>query len=223
MKPLIKIDIVSDVVCPWCYIGKRRLERAMEALADQYAFELEYHPFELNPGMPGTGVDQKQYLSDKFGGKSQYNKITEHTSHVAAEEGLDFHFERQRIAPNTRKAHALIHAASATGKQPEVMEAFFKAYFTDGVDLSVEQNLIRIATDAGLSVETATEVLADDAALAAIVFAEKKMQQLGITGVPFYIINNRYGVSGAQPTDSFVQAFKEIGAELTIGNEVSPA
>ena len=103
MKPVIKIDIVSDVVCPWCYIGKRRLEKAIDQLSDQYSFELEYHPFELNPEMPLQGVDQKQYLANKFGGETKYHQITEHTTRVAAEEGLSFHFNKQTTSPNTQE------------------------------------------------------------------------------------------------------------------------
>lgn len=215
MKPVIKIDIVSDVVCPWCYIGKRRLERAIGRLDDQFLFELEYHPFELNPEMPEQGVDQKQYLVNKFGGETKYFQITERTTQVAAEEGLLFHFHKQGISPNTRRVHSLIHAAKEEGRQLEVVEAFFKAYFTDGIDLSKEENLVSTAVAAGLQQETVKNILADDTAQMAIVFAEKEMYKLGITGVPFYIINNRYGVSGAQPTETFVNAFREIGDELT--------
>jgi predicted DsbA family dithiol-disulfide isomerase len=215
MKPVIKIDIVSDVVCPWCYIGKRRLEKAIGLLADEFLFELEYHPFELNPEMPEQGVDQKAYLVNKFGGETKYWQITERTTQVAAEEGLLFHFHKQGISPNTRRIHSLIQAAREEGKQPEVVEAFFKAYFTDGIDLSKEENLVYTAVAAGIQQEKVKNILSDDAEQMAIVFAEEEMYKLGITGVPFYIINNRYGVSGAQPTETFVKALREIGSELT--------
>lgn len=215
MKPVIKIDIVSDVVCPWCYIGKRRLEKACDLLVDRYTFELEYHPFELNPEMPEHGVDQKEYLVNKFGGETKYFQIIEHTTRVASEEGLLFDLGKQRTSPNTRKAHTLIYGARAAGKQLEVTEAFFKAYFVDGIDLSKAENLIHTAVNAGLAEETVNYILADDSASMAVAFAEKEMHKLGITGVPFYIINNRYGISGAQSTETFVGALEEIGSKIS--------
>src|SRR6218665_489749 len=111
MKQKIKVDIVSDVVCPWCYIGKRRLEKAMGELSSEYDFDVEYHPFELNPGVPAEGLNQREYLVDKFGSEDRYDQITANTTQVAASEGLDFHFEKQAISPNTRKAHVLLQLA----------------------------------------------------------------------------------------------------------------
>jgi len=216
MKSVIKIDTVSDVVCPWCYIGKRRLEKAIALLEDRYTIDLEYHPFELNPLMPKEGVNQKEYLENKFGSETKYFQITEHTTRVAAQEGLVFNFSKQRISPNTRKAHSLIQAARSDGKQLEVTEAFFKAYFTDGVDLSKDENLTSTAVEAGLKEELVGRILADDASQMTVALAEKEMQKLGITGVPFYIINNRYGISGAQPTETFVKALEEIGSEISV-------
>ena len=212
MKPVIKIDIISDVVCPWCYIGKRRLEKALTQLSDQFDFELEYHPFELNPEMPETGVNQKEYLAKKFGSETKYHQLTNHTTRVAAEEGLQFDFSKQHVSPNTRKAHSIIQASKEEGKQLAMTEAFFKAYFTDGIDLSEKGNLISVAVNAGLQKEKVEELLADNSALAEVAVAEKEWQKLGINGVPFYIINNRYGVSGAQPSETFVKALEEIGA-----------
>lgn len=223
MKPVIKIDIVSDVVCPWCYIGKRRLEKALEIIGDRFTIELEYHPFELNPQMPSQGVDQKEYLARKFGSETKYFQITEHTTRVAAGEGLLFNFDKQRISPNTRKVHSLIQEAKSDNKQLDVTEAFFKAYFTDGLDLSREENLISTAVAAGIPEETVKRILADDACQLAVALAEKEMQKLGITGVPFYIINSRYGVSGAQPTETFVKALEEIGSEMTVQEGASCA
>jgi predicted DsbA family dithiol-disulfide isomerase len=215
MKQNIKIDIVSDVVCPWCYIGKRRLEKALEALRDTYTFALEYHPFELNPEMPVTGVDQKEYFAQKFGSESRYRQLTEHVTQVAAQEGLRFDFSRQKVAPNTRKAHILLQLAKLDGRQPELMEALFKAYFTDGVDLSNDENLVSLAVNAGLDKLRVYAVLNDPQAAEQISGAERELSKLGISGVPFYIINNQYGVSGAQPTETFINAFTEIGKEIS--------
>lgn len=218
MKKKIKIDVVSDVVCPWCYIGKRRLEKAMHELADEYDFEVEYHPFELNPTIPAEGFDQKAYLARKFGSEQRYSEITAHTTRTAAQEGLEMNFDKQEVSPNTRRAHLAVQLAKNNGNHLEVVEAFFKAYFTDGIDLSKNENLMAVAERAGLSRDRLEAVLNDDDALRHVTQAEQEAQKLGITGVPFYIINNRYGVSGAQAPATFVQAFREIGAEVAAQN-----
>jgi predicted DsbA family dithiol-disulfide isomerase len=216
-KPVIKIDVVSDVVCPWCYIGKRRLEKAMQQLSSEYTFEVEYHPFELNPHMPPQGINQRAYLTDKFGSEDRYEQITNHTTQVAATEGLTFNFDKQNTSPNTRKAHAIVQLAKLKGKELAVIEDLFKAYFTEGVDLSNNENLIAVAVQAGLDRESVALLLADENALKNIAVMEKEMSKLGITGVPFYIINSKYGISGAQTPETFVQVFKEAGKEVTSG------
>jgi len=216
-KPKIKIDVVSDVVCPWCYIGKRRLEKAIDQLSSAYDFDVEYHPFELNPEMPKEGRDQKEYLANKFGGDDRYNQLTNHVTNVALAEGLIFNFDKQSVSPNTRKAHSIVQFAKEAGKQLETVNALFKAYFTDGIDLSKDENLIDIAVHAGLEEEKVRALLADESALVQVALEEQEMYKLGISGVPFYIINNKYGVSGAQASDTFIKAFQEIGSELAGG------
>lgn len=218
-KPKIKVDVVSDVVCPWCYIGKRRIEKAMQTLADRYDFEVEYHPFELNPQMPAEGVNQKQYLSAKFGGDDRYEKITAHTTATAAQEGLTFDFEKQKVSPNTRDAHRIIQYAKTEGRQPEVKEAFMKAYFEQGIDLSKKENLVSVAVQAGLSKQAVETLLSTTEGLAAIEQQEHELQKLGISGVPFYIINNKYGVSGAQASETFMKLFEEVTNEVTGSGE----
>jgi predicted DsbA family dithiol-disulfide isomerase len=213
-KPVIRVDVVSDVVCPWCYIGKRRLERAVDKLSDKYAFQITYHPFELNPGMPAEGANQKQYLTNKFGGEDRYQQITSHVAEVAAQEDLTFNFDRQLISPNTRNAHRVIELARQEGKQLAAKEAFMKAYFTDGTDLTKKENLISIATLVGLDKQKVEALLNTEDGLAEVERAEAEMQKLGITGVPFYIVNNQFGISGAQSSETFVQAFNELGAKL---------
>lgn len=210
LKPVIRIDVVSDVVCPWCYIGKRRLEMAIAKASDKYRFEVAYHPFELNPATPTSGVNQREHLADKFGGEERYESITNHTAGVAAQEGLEMNFGKQAVLPNTRKAHALIFAAQQNGKQLAVTEAFFKAYFTDGIDLSKDENLISVAVSAGLEKGVAETALQSDELLDSIAVQEMEMQKLGIRGVPFYIFNNEYGVSGAQAPDTFLKVFEEL-------------
>ncbi len=221
MKINVKVDVVSDVVCPWCYIGKRRLEKAVAELADRYTFEITYHPFELNPQTPVTGVDQHSYLSDKFGGDHHFDKVTGHTTQVAAMEGLSFDFEKQRVMPNTRKLHVVIQGARLFGNQTLVMEAFFKAYFTDGVDLSKDDNVIAVAMSTGLDEATVAQWLNSKSILAEVERTEREMQQLGIRGVPFYIVNKEYGVSGAQSTETFIKVFNEIGVDAVAQTDVS--
>jgi predicted DsbA family dithiol-disulfide isomerase len=220
IKPKIKVDIVSDVVCPWCYIGKRRIEKAMNTLSDKYDFEVEYYPFELNPQMPVEGVDQKQYLSAKFGGEDRYDKITASTTAAAAQEGLNFDFSKQKVSPNTRNAHRVIQFAKQEGKQPEVKEAFMKAYFEQGVDLSKKENLVSVAVSAGLSQEIVETLLSSTEGLAEIENTEHELQKVGISGVPFYIINNKYGVSGAQASEIFIKAFEDVGKEAIVSGEI---
>lgn len=218
-KPKIKVDIVSDVVCPWCYIGKRRIEKAMHTLADKYDFEVEYHPFELNPNMPAEGVDQKRYLSDKFGGEARYEKLTAQTTAAAAREGLNFDFSKQKISPNTRDAHRIIQYARQEARQPQVKEAFMKAYFEDGIDLTKKENLVAVAAGAGLSAQNVEKLLSTHDGLAEVEFAEQELQKLGISGVPFYIINNKYGVSGAQASETFIDVFENMNKETAPSGE----
>jgi predicted DsbA family dithiol-disulfide isomerase len=213
MKKKIRIDVVSDIVCPWCYIGKRRLEKAVDQLKSEYDVEVEYHPFELNPSLPSSGIPAKEYLIEKFGGEDRYEQITGRVTEVAAADGLHFDFEKQRVSPNTRKAHVLVARAAQHGVQQKLVEAFFKAYFTDGVDLSDDNNLKAISRSAGLTDNEITSALEDANALAAIESEEKQMHKLGISGVPFYIINKKYGVSGAQPVEHFIEILKEASLE----------
>lgn len=215
MKQKIRIDVVSDIVCPWCYIGKRRLEAAVAQLSEEFDFEIEYHPFELNPAIPQSGVPAKEYLMEKFGGEDRYDQITGRVSQVAAADGLHFDFGKQAVSPNTRKAHVLVALAASHGLQQSMVEAFFKAYFTDGVDLSDENNLKSLAISVGLPEDEVTLALSDAGALSAIESEEKEMNKLGISGVPFYIINKKYGVSGAQPAEHLVEILREASTELT--------
>lgn len=206
----ITVDVVSDVVCPWCYIGKRRLEKAITSLEDEFEFEINYLPFELNPNMPKEGKNQKTYLTAKFGGESRYKELTENVTKVAAAEGLTFSYENQTKSPNTKDAHRLIWLAKAEGCQPAVKEALLKAYFEDGVDLTMNENLINIVATAGLDKLKAKTLLDSDQGVVEVEYIQQLNHQRGISGVPFYIINNKYGISGAQLPENFVAAFRDI-------------
>jgi len=215
-KPLIRIGVVSDVVCPWCYIGKRRLESAIEALRDKFDFDVAYYPFELDPEAPLDGRDHKQHLVKKFGGEDRYEQLTGHVTQVATGEGLTFNYNKQKVSPNTRDAHRLIQLAKEDDRQLALVEALFKAYFTDGVDLSKKENLKRVAVDAGMDAEKVELFLNSDTGITEVAIAEQELQRLGITGVPFYIIEDKYGVSGAQATETFIKAFEDIVKEKQV-------
>jgi len=212
-KEKITIDVISDVVCPWCYIGKRRLEKAVDQLKDQYEFDIHYHPFELNPGVPKKGYDQKIYLTEKFGGLERYEQLTERVTSVAAQEGITLRYDLQKISPNTFDAHRIIWYAGQEGKQLATVEAFFKSYFTEGVDLSKKENLVAVAAGAGLKIEEVEKLLDSEEGSVEIKKEYAFNQSVGVTGVPFYIINHKYAVSGAQSTDVFVNALTEIAKE----------
>lgn len=216
-KQEIKIEVVSDVVCPWCYIGKRRLEKAMDQLKEQYNFDVSYSPFELNPTLPPEGVDQKTYLIEKFGSEERYRQITQQVTHAAAGEGLKFDFSKQHTSPNTRDAHRIISYAKQEGKQAATKEAFLKAYFEDGIDLSRRANLLLIATHVGLRAENVKSMLDSDEGVEEVVLKEGLNRQRGVSGVPFYIINNKYGLYGAQPAETFIKVLTEIGTEVLKG------
>jgi predicted DsbA family dithiol-disulfide isomerase len=209
-KAKITIGVVSDIVCPWCYIGKKRLEKAMEMSADRFEFEVEYFPFELNPHMPEEGADYREYLCRKFGSEAKFLELTDHVKKVAASEGLEFNMDLQKVSPNTRNAHRVIMLAREEGKQMDVVEALFKAYFTEGIDLSKVENLIAISAKAGLDPEKIDQLLHSNTGKLEIEMAEKELQDLGITAVPLFIIDNKFGVSGAQSVEAFTRAFGEV-------------
>lgn len=208
-KLILKIGVVSDVVCPWCYIGKRRLEKAMEKSSDRFAFDVEYFPFELNPQMPEAGTNYREYLSRKFGSEAKFHELTEHVSRVAANEGVTFRLDLQETAPNTRNAHRIIMIAREEDRQSEVVEALFRAYFTEGVDLTRTENLVDIAEQAGLDAGKVQLLLDSNTGKVEIEMAEKELHELGITSVPLFVINDRIAVSGAQPVETFIKAFED--------------
>ena len=214
---VLTIDIVSDVVCPWCYIGKRRLEAALKLFAerhpDQAAPALRWLPFQLNPDMPETGMSRADYLQRKFG-KPDGGGIYERVSLEGHKEGLVFAFERIQRQPNTLKAHALIAAAFEAGEnginhQPAVKEALMQAYFMQGADLTDEASVQRIATRAGLPESIAQTALQDRAAQQAVADQDAELRRIGINGVPFFIFNRQIGVSGAQAPEALLQAMEQ--------------
>lgn len=213
MNSRISIDVVVDIVCPWCYIGRHRLIQALTQVENELSVDVRYHPFELNPAIPVSGVDHHVYLSSKFGGDDVYRQMLERVTSVARDEDLPFDLDRQAIMPNTRKMHILINSAAESTLQNRLLEQFYTAYFSNGTDLTSEQKLIELAVAAGMSEDRAAAALADADAPARIAASEEKLHRLGITGVPFYILQNKYGISGAQRADDLATALRRVAQE----------
>jgi predicted DsbA family dithiol-disulfide isomerase len=207
----LSIDVVSDVVCPWCFIGKRRLEGALALYAkerpDAPAPTVTWRPFQLNPGLPAEGMARADYVAQKFGprGGAVYTRVAA----VGREVGIDFAFDRITRQPNTLAAHSLIELAGAKGRQDAMKEAFFRAYFLDGVDLTARENLVAIAASAGLDPAAVEEWLDNADARQATAAEDARARELGIEGVPFFIFNGRLGVSGAQGSEVLLDAMKQ--------------
>ena len=207
----LSIDVVSDVVCPWCFIGKRRLEGALALYSqerpDAPAPTVTWRPFQLNPDLPAEGMARADYIARKFGprGGAVYNRVAA----VGREVGIDFAFDRITRQPNTLAAHSLIELAGAHGRQDAMKESFFRAYFLDGVDLTARENLVAIATAAGLDRAAVEEWLDSTEARAATAAEDARAREIGIEGVPFFIFNGRLGVSGAQPSAVLLDAMKQ--------------
>ena len=211
----VRIDVISDVVCPWCFIGKRRLESALELMrgrSDQAPdVEVVWHPFQLNPDLPVAGIERSEYIARKFGSRAQdiYGRV----SAVGRSVGIEFAFERIVRQPNTVGAHQLIAIAQDEGRQEDIVETLFQAYFLEGVDLTQPGNLLALAERAGLRPETARSGLEDDARRQAVAAADHQARALGVTGVPFFIFDRRLAVSGAQEPEVLVRAISEAALE----------
>lgn len=200
------VDIVSDAICPWCYIGKRRLERALQQ-APQPDLKIGWRPFQLNPDMPVEGMDRQEYLRAKFGdsrGGRGYAAITA----AGREEGIPFAFERIQRTPNTILAHRLIRYAARADNQDPIVEALFRAYFTEGQDIGRLETLVNVAGGAGLDAGAVESYLAGNEDEDAVRSEDAFARQIGIQGVPCFIIDRQYAVSGAQPPEAFLEVFQ---------------
>ena len=214
----MEIAVFSDVICPWCYIGKRRLERAFDALGLNGQVAVEWLPFELNPDMPPEGMARADYRARKFGAE-RAAALDANIEAIGAEEGIRFAFDRQSRTPNTRAAHMLIAHASGQGRGGAVVDALFRAYFEEGRDIGDEAVLLEIAEGAGLDRGTAQAALRDDGLRRMVVQAEGRAGELGISGVPFFIVERAYAVSGAQPAEAWIDALNRIAARPQAGAE----
>ena len=204
------IDVISDVVCPWCFIGKRKLERAL--LMESESWVVRWHPFQLNPDLPPSGIARSDYLRRKFG-SADGGKIYERVRAAGRTVGIEFAFEAIERQPNTLAAHALIAAAGAHDAEEAMVERLFRAYFLEGEDLTNEENLVRIAAKAGLMKEAAEAALHDEALRARVAAADMEARRMGVSGVPFFIFDGVVSVAGAQDPEVLQEAMRNARAK----------
>jgi predicted DsbA family dithiol-disulfide isomerase len=202
----VKIEIWSDVVCPWCYIGKRRLEHALDEFEHADEVEITWRSFQLNPDAPREAILTKQYLAARFG--PQASEMSDRVAAIAKGEGLDFDSDHA-LNVNTFDTHRLLHLAAAEGVQDAAKERLLRAHFIEGADLSDPDTLVALMKEAGVSEDRARAVLENPDEYAKEVSADiEEARALGATGVPFFVIDRKYGVSGAQPVETFLQALR---------------
>jgi predicted DsbA family dithiol-disulfide isomerase len=206
----LHVDVISDVICPWCYIGKRRLEKAVAAFDGPVG--VRWLPFQLNPAMPKEGVSRREYRSKKFGSWERSQELDARLVAVGEAEGIRFAFHRIERTPNTLDAHRLVALAERRGVQDGVVEALFRAYFTEGRDISDCQILLDVVAEAGLDRHEAEAVLNGDDCLEAIQDADALARRFGVDGVPFFIVNGTLTLSGAQQPDMFLEMFQRAAA-----------
>jgi predicted DsbA family dithiol-disulfide isomerase len=204
---VIHIDVYSDVICPWCYVGRRRLEQALRQVGDGVKAHVVWRPFQLNPTMPKNGMDRKVYLETKFGSLAVYREMEEHLLAAGRVEQIPFKFEKITRTPNTFLAHRLIWYAAQQDRQDAVVDQLFKGYFEEGLDVGSISVLVELADRAGLQ---ADHFLMSDEGTAEVKAEESVGPRLGIRGVPYFVIETTYGISGAQPVEVFVAAVEKI-------------
>lgn len=206
---MIRLDIFSDPVCPWCLIGKANLDRALEAHPD-HPFLIAWHPFQLNPEMPPEGVEKRAYLAGRLGGEDKVDAIHERLRGFAKQAGVDMDPDKPERIPNTLNAHRLIHWAGIEGKQTAMVSALFRAYWRDGRDIGDPEELTDIAEEVGLDSTAIARLLATDADADDLLARDVDARKKGVTAVPTFLIAQQYVVSGAQPPDVWAQIIEEL-------------
>ncbi len=210
----VHIEVYSDVVCPWCYVGKRRLERALAQLNGAAQARITWRPFQLNPTMPLDGMDRATYLKAKFGSLENFGRMEEQLLAAGADERIPFAFEKIQRTPNTFTAHRLVWYAEQQGKQDAMVEALFRGYFLEGKNIGDVQTLTHVAAEAGLDRTETEEFLESEKGVVEVKGEEAVGRRLDIRGVPYFVLNGRVAISGAQPPDIFASAIQQ--AEKTI-------
>jgi predicted DsbA family dithiol-disulfide isomerase len=212
---ILTLDVFSDVVCPWCYLGKRRLERAL-TLAPDLDVAVRWRPFQLDATIPQGGIERRVYLERKFGGPEAIAPTHRRMTDMGAAEGIEYHFERIQRSPNTLDAHRVIRWATAAGREEPMVERLFKAYFTEGLDIGDHAVLARLAGEAGLDEAAAVAVrLPTNEDRQAVENEIAEAYRIGVTGVPCFVIASRYGVVGAQSPETIAQALRDVAEKRT--------
>jgi len=212
----MKIDIVSDTVCPWCFIGKRKLEKALAERPD-LDVDITWRPFQLHPDMPLEGADRKEFIAAKFGSEERAKQLYENVKQAGDAVEIDFNFDKIKRSPNTLDSHRLLRWAESADCQDAMAEILFRRFFIDGEDLGNRINLIAAAEEAGMDRDLVMELLEKGADLDTVAKEDQKAREMGISGVPFFIIDNKYALSGAQDPAAFLQAFDKIAEENAAG------
>jgi predicted DsbA family dithiol-disulfide isomerase len=211
----VSIDIVSDVVCPWCYLGKARLEQALEMTAGQAAVTVTWRPYRLNPDIPADGVDHQAWLASKFGGKDNVDRAHAQIAELGKAAGITYDFDAIRVGPNTLDAHRLLHWALQHGReiQNKVASLLFKANFSEGRNVGDHKVLVEIATEAGMDGGVIAKLLEGDADKDTVIEEIDAAQKMGVSGVPFFILDGKYAVSGAQMPETLAGAILQLSNE----------
>jgi predicted DsbA family dithiol-disulfide isomerase len=205
----LQIDVVSDVVCPWCFIGKRRLEKAL-ALKPDIPVEVRYHPYFLNPWVPREGISRDEYLTTKFGSPERYKSIAGRVADAASSEGLTYAVDKMKRQPNTLDCHRLILWAQSSGRAPAMKQRLMDLYFTAGADLSDREVLVQAAADIGMDPAKTRELLASDADVERVEAAANSAKDAGIDGVPTFILGGVAAISGAQSPEVLANAIEQV-------------
>jgi predicted DsbA family dithiol-disulfide isomerase len=213
IRPMVTLDIISDPICPWCYIGKARLDQAIAETGID-PFDVSWRIFQLNPTMPPGGMDRRQYLEAKFGGPDGAERVYSRVRQTAAETGLELDFGKIKRTPNTFDAHRLIRWAKATGNQAAVVQQLFHRYFENGEDISDHAILLDVADAAGMERPVVARLLAGDADRDALNEEEEAARKMGVNGVPCFVIGGRYVLNGAQDVATWKKVIAEIGEAL---------
>jgi predicted DsbA family dithiol-disulfide isomerase len=211
---MVKLDIISDPICPWCYIGKTNLDKALIDFPD-HPFTIEWHPFQLNPDMPAGGMDRRAYLEGKFGGKDGAVRAYAPVVEQAEKTGATIDFEAMKVTPNTIDAHRLIHWAGIEQRQSFVVDLLFKAYFREGRDIGDHEVLADIADTAEMDAGMVTKLLGTDADTADIRARDKHSREMGISSVPTFIVANQHAIPGSQPPEMWVRVITEIMEQMS--------
>lgn len=208
-KAKITVDIVSDVACPWCFVGKRKFEAALEQWKGS-PVEVTWHPYQLDPTLPMEGIDRDTYLINKFGSLENVKGMTDRLTDIGKEVGIHFDFGKKWTAFNTLHLHQLLHVAGEEGFKADLKERFLKAYFEELDPLNERKTLYSILDDFGWSAEKVDQIIADESIAQTVREEIAYYQRMGVSGVPFFIINNKYGISGAQATEVFLEALQSV-------------